>query len=65
MPEYRRFMPYLRSEENILLPAWITVMNESAARLRYDLMPEVAKFSARHANQPSGGQQKKLPPPGP
>lgn len=62
MPEDRRLMPYLRSEENILLPAWITNSKDSAARLRwiYDLMPEVAKFSARQANQLSGGQQKML-----
>jgi branched-chain amino acid transport system ATP-binding protein len=55
-------MPYLRSEENILLPAWITDTKDSAARLRwiYELMPEVAKFSARQANQLSGGQQKML-----
>jgi branched-chain amino acid transport system ATP-binding protein len=62
MPEDRRLMPHLCSEENILLPAWITDMSESAARLAwiYDLMPEVAKLSARHANQLSGGQQKML-----
>jgi branched-chain amino acid transport system ATP-binding protein len=62
MPEDRRLMPYLRSEENILLPAWITDIKDSAARLRwiYELMPEVAKFSARQANQLSGGQQKML-----
>jgi branched-chain amino acid transport system ATP-binding protein len=62
MPEDRRLMPYLHSEENILLPAWITDIKDSAARLRwiYELMPEVAKFSARQANQLSGGQQKML-----
>jgi branched-chain amino acid transport system ATP-binding protein len=62
LPEDRRLMPHLSSEENILLPAWITDMNETDSRLRwiYDLMPEVAKFSARHANQLSGGQQKLL-----
>lgn len=62
LPEDRRLMPHLTSEENILLPAWVTEMPETAARLQwiYELMPEVAKFSARHANQLSGGQQKML-----
>jgi branched-chain amino acid transport system ATP-binding protein len=62
MPEDRRLMPHLSCEENILLPAWITDMTESASRLRwiYELMPEVENFSARHANQLSGGQQKML-----
>jgi branched-chain amino acid transport system ATP-binding protein len=62
MPEDRRLMPHLSSEENILLPAWITDANGIASRLQwiYELMPEVAKFSARHANQLSGGQQKML-----
>ena len=62
LPEDRRLMPHLSSEENILLPAWVTEMPETASRLRwiYALMPEVATFSARHANQLSGGQQKML-----
>jgi branched-chain amino acid transport system ATP-binding protein len=62
LPEDRRLMPHLTSEENILLPAWVTEMPETASRLRwiYELMPEVAKFSSRHANQLSGGQQKML-----
>jgi branched-chain amino acid transport system ATP-binding protein len=62
LPEDRRLMPHLSSEENILLPAWITDMSETSSRLQwiYELMPEVAKFSARHANQLSGGQQKML-----
>jgi branched-chain amino acid transport system ATP-binding protein len=62
LPEDRRLMPHLSSEENILLPAWVTEMPETASRLRwiYDLMPEVATFSARYANQLSGGQQKML-----
>lgn len=62
MPEDRRLMPYFSSEENILLPAWITEMSDTAKRLRwiYDLMPEVAAFASRPANQLSGGQQKML-----
>jgi branched-chain amino acid transport system ATP-binding protein len=62
MPEDRRLMPHLSSEENILLPAWITRTTDSTRRLHwiYEIMPEVAKFSIRHANQLSGGQQKML-----
>lgn len=62
MPEDRRLMPHFSSEENILLPAWITGMRETAERLRwsYELMPEVAKLAGRPANQLSGGQQKML-----
>jgi branched-chain amino acid transport system ATP-binding protein len=62
MPEDRRLMPHLSAEENILLPAWITEETDAARRLQwiYGLMPEVEKFSARHANQLSGGQQKML-----
>jgi branched-chain amino acid transport system ATP-binding protein len=62
LPEDRRLMPHLSAEENILLPAWITAAPETASRLRwiYGLMPEVEKFSSRHANQLSGGQQKLL-----
>jgi branched-chain amino acid transport system ATP-binding protein len=62
MPEDRRLMPHLSSQENILLPAWITDMSDAADRLRwiYGLMPEVEKFGTRHANQLSGGQQKML-----
>jgi branched-chain amino acid transport system ATP-binding protein len=62
MPEDRRLMPHFSSEENILMPAWITGASATSERLRwiYGLMPEVEKFSARHANQLSGGQQKML-----
>ena len=62
MPEDRRLMPHLSAQDNILLPAWITESGGTDARLQwiYTLMPEVAKFSARHANQLSGGQQKLL-----
>jgi branched-chain amino acid transport system ATP-binding protein len=62
MPEDRRLMPHLSCEENILMPAWITGANETSHRLQwiYGLMPEVEKFSGRHANQLSGGQQKML-----
>ena len=60
MPEDRRLVPQLTSEENILLPTWSTKMDGVEKRLRwiYDLMPEVEEFRARGATQLSGGQQK-------
>lgn len=60
MPEDRKLVPDFTAEENVLLPAWSTRMADSAARLEwvYELMPEVADFRERRANQLSGGQQK-------
>jgi len=60
MPEDRKLMPDFTSEENVLLPAWSTHMEKSEQRLEwvYELMPEVADFRDRRANQLSGGQQK-------
>jgi len=60
MPEDRRLVPQLTSEENILLPTWSTKMDGVEKRLRwiYDLMPEVEEFRERGATQLSGGQQK-------
>ena len=60
MPEDRRLVPQLTSEENILLPTWSTKVDNVEKRLRwiYDLMPEVEEFRERGATQLSGGQQK-------
>lgn len=60
MPEDRKLVPDFTAEENVLLPAWSTRMADSAPRLEwvYELMPEVADFRERRANQLSGGQQK-------
>lgn len=60
MPEDRRLVPDFTTEENILLPAWATRMEDAADRLQwiYRLMPEVQQFSGRAASQLSGGQQK-------
>jgi len=60
MPEDRKLVPDFTAEENVLLPAWSTRMADSNERLDwvYDLMPEVANFRGRRANQLSGGQQK-------
>lgn len=60
MPEDRRLVPDLTVEENVLLPAWAIDMEDAEDRLQwvYSIMPEVEQFSARRANQLSGGQQK-------
>jgi branched-chain amino acid transport system ATP-binding protein len=60
MPEDRRLVPDFTAEENVMLPAWATRMDDAQDRLRwiYKLMPEVEQFSRRRAHQLSGGQQK-------
>lgn len=60
MPEDRRLVPQLTSEENILLPSWTTKMENAEERLEwiYKLMPEVQEFRNRGATELSGGQQK-------
>lgn len=60
MPEDRRLVPEFTTEENLLLPAWATGNHGVEERLPwvYELMPEVAGFRDRRANQLSGGQQK-------
>ena len=60
MPEDRKLVPEFTAEENVLLPAWSTGMGDARDRLEwvYGLMPEVANFRERRANQLSGGQQK-------
>ena len=60
MPEDRKLVPEFTAEDNVLLPAWATQMEDAADRLAwvYDLMPEVKDFRDRRANQLSGGQQK-------
>src|SRR5688572_21057335 len=60
MPEYRRLIPDLTVEENILVPAWATGAADAAARLEkvYTLIPEAREFAPRKGLQLSGGQQK-------
>lgn len=60
MPEDRKLVPEFTAEENVLLPAWSTAMDSVQERLGwvYGLIPEVAAFRDRRANQLSGGQQK-------
>jgi branched-chain amino acid transport system ATP-binding protein len=60
MPEDRRLIPELTVEENILLPAWATGMNNPSERLAfvYRVIPEARCELARLGLQLSGGQQK-------
>ena len=60
MPEDRRLIPSLTSEENILLPAWANDVSDSAERVErvYGMIPEVREFASRKGLQLSGGQQK-------
>ena len=59
MPEDRRLVPQLTTEENILLPVWATKADNSDSRLRwiFQLMPEVEEFRHRRGSELSGGQQ--------
>ncbi len=60
MPEDRRLVPEFTAEENVLLPAWSTRLQNAGQRLAwiYRLMPEVEHFAHQRAIQLSGGQQK-------
>ena len=60
MPEDRRLVPDFTTEDNIMVPAWATRMDDAADRLAwiYRLMPEVQQFAQRQAQELSGGQQK-------
>ena len=60
MPEDRRLVPDLTVEENVLIPAWSTKINDASSRLQqiYKLIPEVREFGHRKALLLSGGQQK-------
>jgi len=60
MPEDRRLVPDLTVEENVLLPAWASGVEQTQGRLAkvYEMIPEVQAFAARKAVQLSGGQQK-------
>jgi branched-chain amino acid transport system ATP-binding protein len=60
MPEDRRLIPDLTVEENVLVPAWASRMQNAHARLQkiYEYIPEVREFGPRKGSQLSGGQQK-------
>jgi len=60
MPEDRRLIGALSVEDNILLPAWASGLEDGHQRLSsiYQLMPDVRELARRRASQLSGGQQK-------
>lgn len=60
LPEDRKLVPQLSTEENIMIPVWAIKIPDYEDRLKwiYDLMPEVREFKDRSANSLSGGQQK-------
>jgi branched-chain amino acid transport system ATP-binding protein len=60
MPEDRRLIGVLSVEDNILLPAWASGLEDGHQRLSsiYQLMPDVRELAGRRASQLSGGQQK-------
>jgi branched-chain amino acid transport system ATP-binding protein len=60
MPEDRRLIGVLSVEDNILLPAWASGLEDGHQRLSsiYQLMPDVRELARRKASQLSGGQQK-------
>jgi branched-chain amino acid transport system ATP-binding protein len=60
MPEDRRLIGALSVEDNILLPAWASGLEDGHQRLSsiYQLMPDVRELARRKASQLSGGQQK-------
>ncbi|HWE19348.1 MAG TPA: ATP-binding cassette domain-containing protein [Hyphomicrobiaceae bacterium] len=60
MPEDRRLVPGLSTEENILLPAWAANAGDAQEQLAriYEAIPELTAWRARKALQLSGGQQK-------
>jgi branched-chain amino acid transport system ATP-binding protein len=60
MPEDRRLIGVLSVEDNILLPAWASGLEDGHQRLSsiYQLMPDIRELARRKASQLSGGQQK-------
>ncbi len=60
MPEDRRLVPNLSVQDNVLIPAWASGLQDPKRRLEkiYAMIPEVEQFSGRKAMQLSGGQQK-------
>ena len=60
MPEDRRLIPDLTVEENIMVPAWATGLDDARPRFAkiLEYIPEIRELGPRKGSQLSGGQQK-------
>ena len=60
MPEDRRLIPSMSSEENIMLPVWAVGLDDWNERLEwiYQIIPEAKDLKDRPSTSLSGGQQK-------
>ena len=60
MPEDRRLIPSMSSEENIMIPVWAVGLEDWEERLEwiYKIIPEAKDLKDRPSTSLSGGQQK-------
>ena len=60
MPEDRRLIPSMSSEENIMIPVWAVGLDDWNERLKwiYQIIPEAKDLKDRPSTSLSGGQQK-------
>ena len=60
MPEDRRLIPSMTSEENIMIPVWAVGLEDWNERLEwiYKIIPEAKDLKDRPSTSLSGGQQK-------
>ena len=60
MPEDRRLIPSMTSEENIMIPVWAVNIDDWEKRLKwiYKIIPEANDLKDRPSTSLSGGQQK-------
>ena len=60
MPEDRRLIPSMSSEENIMIPVWAVGLDDWNERLEwiYQIIPEAKDLKDRPSTSLSGGQQK-------
>ena len=60
MPEDRRLIPSMSSEENIMIPVWAVGLDDWNERLQwiYQIIPEAKDLKDRPSTSLSGGQQK-------
>ena len=60
MPEDRRLIPSMSSEENVMIPVWAVGLDDWKERLEwiYKIIPEAKDLKDRPSTSLSGGQQK-------